>query len=69
MKTSEAKEKVCPFMSINGIDRNGIAYVVKSKCICEECMAWKINYQSKAKVNIDGTKTYTDGYCSRLGNE
>lgn len=41
MKVSEAKTKVCPFMSLNGIDRNGIAYIVKSKCICGDCMSWK----------------------------
>jgi hypothetical protein len=33
MRISEAKEKVCPFLQVNGTNQ---------KCIAGECMAWEL---------------------------
>lgn len=75
MLNSEAKTKICPFMSQNH-DIN---------CICENCMAWEsTRYSKKEKVKVaelqsDNTwiekeeiievpleKEKHEGYCKRL---
>lgn len=50
MKVSEAKEKICPFMSDNTMGRdyngdyNGVSY-----CVCGDCMAWVYTKENKTK--------------------
>ena len=67
MKVSEAKEKVCPFMS-DSLDIDlGSGYAQKgnySKCICGDCMAWQyIDEMTKS----DCRHETEDGYCKRIG--
>lgn len=57
MKTIEAKQLVCPFIS--GVVANDRSHgEVNIKCIAEECMAWV------SKTEPKGT-----GYCQRLGDK
>lgn len=60
MKVSEAKEKICPFMSDNTMGRdyngnyNGVSY-----CVCSDCMAWVYTKEVKhddiieTKITLD----------------
>ena len=53
MKTSEAKTKVCPFMSVNNPEVTGYTY-----CVCGYCMAWKWKetYEKKTSIQICNEK-------------
>jgi len=70
MKVSEAKEKICPFIT----DNQGMYEKVPVKCICGDCMAWKYVKTSNTPKDAygpgDNVPYKTDsGYCSRLSNE
>jgi len=72
MKVSEAKEKVCPFMSTGfAADTYTLSdgmSAIKIKCICNDCMAWEYIDDCDDNYNElpEDEKT---GYCRRLENE
>lgn len=79
MLVTEAKEKVCPFMSIVGVFE-GSQELWEQSCICGGCMAWQYTKSVKRHVgsfrgvdmfsNVDTkekTNEETDqGYCKRI---
>ena len=82
MKVSEAKEKVCPFMSNSQDIDLGNGYVQKghySKCICGDCMAWQFQElkelvefstkgnRTKGSIFVDCDHESEHGYCRRIG--
>ena len=76
MKVSEAKTKVCPFMSVGfvadaGDFRSGA--LVEQTCICGDCMAWEFTdsgvYTDEDYGHYTGDKIPNEkreGYCKRL---
>jgi len=50
MKVSEAKEKVCPFMSTSGINH----VLLETLCVCGNCMAWEYTkiYSTRTQKDI-----------------
>lgn len=81
MRVSEARTKVCPFMT----DNEGFHTGVPIKCICGDCMAWEytktntgfndLSEEEKSQIpapdklwrNLPEGKK--EGYCMRLNNE
>ena len=67
MKVSEAKTKICPFMS--GADTS-YPYVL---CLCDRCMAWVYTKVREADIingKVKMSKIEEDekhGYCKRIG--
>ena len=63
MKASEAKTKVCPFISnILPAEDDGFQYGWKVNCICGDCMAWeytkKYLYKDLNEKNKQNIKDY-----------
>lgn len=59
MKNSQAKTKICPFMSDNTMGKdtqgkyNGVSY-----CVCEDCMAWEITLDTKKEKSLIAIKQF-----------
>jgi len=69
MKTSEAKEKVCPFIVSTEIQdwNSGFMYNTENKkCICGGCMAWVWDEAIQENGKPE-TLQNVGGYCARIG--
>ncbi len=68
MKVSEAKEKLCPFMSNQAVkDLGHGVQSVRNNCICGDCMAWQwtVTNEEGHVDDIDSDEEQ-EGYCIRL---
>ena len=72
MKTTEAKEKICPYAMTACFMGAGDAL-----CEADQCMAWRWNYMAIGET-VGGKKIFTndkrlisktDGYCGLAGKE
>ena len=72
MKTTEAKEKICPYAMTACFMGAGDAL-----CEADQCMAWRWNYMVIGET-VGGKKIFTndkrlisktDGYCGLAGKE
>lgn len=70
MKASEAKQKVCPFMSnvviLDGIDET-IEKLSTANCICNDCMAWECTEEWEYRNGQKYKPVKDTGYCKRIG--
>ena len=83
MKVSEAKKKICPFMSYQ---ERSLHELYNTTCVCGDCMAWEYTKQVSDRETIQSTVkkgdiTYSvnnpkplieddkEGYCKRLTND
>jgi len=62
MKVSDAKEKICPFISTS-ILHNEKPDLIVHCCICGDCMAWEYTWENGVNAPEDITEF---GYCARL---
>ena len=61
MRVSEAKNKICPFMSIVGVFE-GTQELWEQTCICGDCMAWVVIEDVKLLDTDDMSVGILQGY-------
>lgn len=70
MEVSEAKTKVCPFMSnmvVADTSKHRSGALEKANCICEDCMFWESTINGKKEV--DRYQIPYDTYPMEAGNK